>query len=186
MRRRNIGITLFALVVGVAAIAVAIGTSNANVNSDGNDRGQPLTQDGQDATEVLAAAVRRLLTVDHGFATDGPPPFTSVYVADAFGGVGGTPLEPLELEAIAAAVNESGPTAQYTDDPQELIRELFDGTHPGAVVVTVEALRLEQERAEIELHLWCGSLCGIYLTYEAVEVDGTWIITGPIGPITMS
>ena len=50
----------------------------------------------------------------------------------------------------------------------------------------IEAQRLEQERPEIELHLWCGSLCGIYLTYEAVEVDGTWIITGPIGPITMS
>ena len=121
-----------------------------------------MTQEDRDAAGVLAAAVRQLLTVDHGFGTDEPPPFTGVHIADAFGGIGGTPLEPPQLEAIAAAVNESGATAQYIDDPQGLIQKLFDDTPRGAAVVIVEALRLERGRAEVELHLWCGSLCGVW------------------------
>ena len=61
---------------------------------DLDDPGQPLAQRQRDAADVLAAAVRQLLTVDHGFA-DAPPLFTDVYVGDALGGRGGEPLEPL-------------------------------------------------------------------------------------------
>lgn len=55
---------------------------------DLDDPGQPLTHRQRDAADVLAAAVRQLLTVDHGF-NDAPPPFTDVYVGDALGGRGG-------------------------------------------------------------------------------------------------
>ena len=52
--------------------------------------------------------------------------------------------------------------------------------------MTIKALRLEQERAEVEVRLWCRSLCGVYVTYEAVDANGSWIITRPVGPIAMS
>ncbi len=48
------------------------------------------------------------------------------------------------------------------------------------------ALHLGAAQAEVELHLWCGSLCGVYLTYAAEQVDGQWVITGIVGPIAMS
>lgn len=149
------------------------------------DPGVPVTQADQDSAAILAAAVTQLLTVDHGFS-DGPSPFTGVQVADAFGGLGATSLEPLQLEAVAAAANEGGFNVQYIDDPRALIEKLFDDTPPGAAVVTIDALPLEAGRAEVELQLWCGSLCGVFLTYEVLETDEGWTVTGPIGPIAMS
>lgn len=152
---------------------------------DLDDPGQPLTRPQLDAADVLAAAVRQLLTVDHGFG-DAPPPFTAVHVSNAYGGPAGTPLEPLQLERIAAVVNETGATVQYVDDPDGLAAKLFDDTPQGVAVITIDALQLGAAQAEVELHLWCGSLCGVYLTYTAEQVDGKWVITGIVGPIAMS
>ena len=152
---------------------------------DTTDPSVPVTQAEQDAAAILAAAVTRLLTIDHGFG-DGPSPFTGVHIADAFGGLGGAPLAPLQLEVIAAAANENGFNVQYIDDPRALAEKLFSDTPPGAAVLTIDALHLETGRAEVELQLWCGSLCAIYLTYEVVETNGVWTVTGPIGPIAMS
>ncbi len=153
---------------------------------DVDDPGQLLTQRQRDAAEVLAAAVWQLLTVDHGFGVGNPPPFTDVHVGNALGGPAGTPLDPLQLERIAAVVNETGATVQYVDDPDGLAAKLFDSAPTGVAVITIDALHLGTAQAEVELHLWCGSLCGIYLTYAAERVDGQWVITGIVGPIAMS
>jgi hypothetical protein len=152
---------------------------------DLDEPGQPPTQQQLDAADVLAAAVRQLLTVDHGFG-DAPPPFTAVHVGDALGGPTGTPLEPLQLERIAAVVNETGAWVQYIDDPDGLAAKLFDDTPPGVAVLTIDALQLGATQAEVELHIWCGSLCAVYLTYAAEQIDGQWVITGIVGPIAMS
>jgi hypothetical protein len=53
-------------------------------------------------------------------------------------------------------------------------------------VVNVERIDLLDDRAEIELGVWCGSLCGVYVTYEATPMDGGWEITDTPGPIAMS
>ena len=155
---------------------------------DLDDPSQPLTQRQRDAADVLAAAVRQLLTVNHGFAlVDGSPlPFTDVHIGDALGGPGGTPLEPLQRERIAAAVNETGATVQYVDDPNALTEKLFDDPPPGVAVITFDALDLEPDGAVVELHLWCGSLCAVFVSYEVSSVDGEWTITGLAGPIAMS
>ena len=176
-----VGRVTFELDEGVVTVA-----SIEQLFDDVDDPGPPLTQEQRDAADVLAAAVRRLLTVDHGFGVDTPPPFTGVHIGDALGGRAGTPLEPLQLERIAAVVNESGATVQYVDDPDGLAAKLFDDTPPGVAVITIDALHLGAAQAEVELHLWCGSLCGVYLTYAAERVDGQWVITGIVGPIAIS
>ena len=152
---------------------------------DLDDPGQPLTQQQRDAADVLAAAVRQLLTVDHGFG-DAPPPFTDVYVGDALGGRGGEPLEPLQLERIAAALNESGATAQFVDDPDGLIEKLFDDTPAGAAMIIIDALDLLPDGAVVELHYWCALQCVVFVSYEVASVDGEWTITGLASPIAMS
>ena len=164
---------------------------------DSADPSAPVTQADQDAAAILAAAVAQLLTFDHGFS-ESPPPFTEVYIADAFGGLGGERLGPLQLEAIAAAADESGFNVQYIDDPRTLIDELFNGARTGAAVLTIDALHLEPGRAEVELQLWCGSLCGVFLTYEVVETaagvdrhrtdwaDRDVLIRGPIRKVRVS
>ena len=153
---------------------------------DVDDPGRPATQEQRDSADVLAAAVLRLLTIDHGFGVGTPAPFTRVHIGEALGGRGGTPLEPLQLERIAAAVNETGATMQYLDDPHGLIQALFNGAPQGTAVITIDALRLQSGRGEVELRLWCGSLCAVFLTYEAVLEGGEWTITGTVGPIAMS
>ncbi len=159
---------------------------------DRDDSGQPPTQQqrdtgdmlaARDVPDILAAAVRQLLTVDHGF--NEAPPFTDVYVGNALGGLGGEPLEPLQLERIAATVNEIGATAQYVDDPDGLIQKLFDNTPEGAAVIIIDSLDLLPEGAVVELHYWCASQCVVFVSYEVASVDGEWIVT-LAGPILMS
>jgi hypothetical protein len=130
--------------------------------------------------------VTQILTVDHSFGQGVPPPFDDVRVADALGGAGGPPLTDLQRELIAEAVQTTGATVQFTDNPQGMTDDLFDQDLPGVAVLTIDALEVESGRAEVGMSLWCGSLCGVYLTYEAIESDEGWTITGPIGPIALS
>ena len=58
-------------------------------------------------------------------------------------------------------------------------------THSVAVA-SMDDVRFDGERAEIEMRLWCGSLCGVFLTYEAVLGSAGWEILGTTGPIAMS
>ena len=53
-------------------------------------------------------------------------------------------------------------------------------------VVSVSDLRINGDRAEIDMGLWCGSLCGTWFTYEAERAGETWRILGTTGPIAVS
>ncbi|MGI9657268.1 MAG: hypothetical protein ACR2OD_00040, partial [Gaiellaceae bacterium] len=55
-----------------------------------------------------------------------------------------------------------------------------------AAVVSVDALRIEGDRAEVALGLWCGDICGIWFTYEAERASDGWRILGIDGPIAVS
>ena len=151
---------------------------------DLGDPSQPLTRQQRDTANMLAAAVWQLLTVDHGF--NEAPPFTDVYVGNALGGLGGEPLEPLQMERIAATVNEIGATAQYVDDPDGLIPKLFDNKPEGTAVIIIDSLDLLPDGAVVELHYWCASQCVVFVSYELASVDGEWTVTGLAGPIAMS
>lgn len=153
---------------------------------DADDPSTPLDPDDEDAAAILAAATTQILTVDHSFGVGGPPPFSDVRVATAAGGTGGTPLAALTLEAMASAVTDTGASIEFVDDSRAMIEELFDAQLPGVAVLTVGAVRLEDGRAEVDVELWCGSLCGVFLTYEVLETDDGWQVTGPIGPIAVS
>lgn len=153
---------------------------------DDRDPSTSIAPDDANAAAILAASVKQILTVDHSFGVGSPPPFDDVRVATAIGGTSGAPLAPLQLESIAAAVEATGATVEFTSDPRALIDELFDANQPGVAVVTVSSVDVDGDRAEVGMDLWCGSLCGVFLTYEAVLTDGAWTVTGPIGPIAVS
>jgi hypothetical protein len=136
-----------------------------------------------DRAAVIVAAISRLLTVDNTFG--GGDVFDDVRVADTIGGDDDDPLQPIELELIAAAVQHSA-TVTFIGDADALAEELFEASPQGVAIVSVDGLRMESDRAEIDLGMWCGSLCGTWLTYEAVAGLDGWEITGPIGPIAVS
>ena len=45
-----------------------------------------------------------------------------------------------------------------------------------ADLVSVDRILLLDDRAEVELRYWCGSLCAVFLTYEAVPDHNGWTI----------
>ena len=124
----------------------------------------------------------RLLIDDNSFG--GRDVFDDIRVARQLGSDGAA-LAPLDLELAAAVLSEYG-TVTFIDDPTGQIEELFEQTPTGVAIVTVERVELLDDRAEIELSLWCGSLCGVYITYGAVPTADGWEITGPVGPIAVS
>jgi hypothetical protein len=143
-----------------------------------------------DRAAVLVAGLRELVFVDNTFG--GGSPFETLLVGTRIGGDSGLELYSLELELIAAALQEGG-TVKFIDDPDAETRRLFEAATEGVAVspdliavLTVRDLRLDGDRAEIDLSMWCGSLCGTYLTYEVVAGDSGWDVTGPIGPIAVS
>ena len=131
---------------------------------------------------LIAAAALRLVTFDNSFG--GADVFDDIRVARTVGS-DGSPLAPLDLELIAGTLSDLG-IVRFIYDPDAEIATLFDASPAGVAVVAVERIDLFDDRAEIELRLWCGSLCGVYLTYGAAPVDGGWEITGTIGPIAVS
>ncbi len=86
---------------------------------------------------------------------------------------------------IDETLSELG-TVRYVDNADAEIGALFSESPAGVAVVSVDRVLLLDDRAEVELRLWCGSLCGVFLTYEAVPADSGWNIVGTIGPIGVS
>lgn len=156
------------LVVGVAACA-------------GSD--EPATEGGGLA-ELQAAAVERLVTVDNSFGPDADP-FDGIEVASVIGGDTGQRLEPAAFDQIDAALQGSA-TVAFIDDADSRIAELFDQNTLDVAVVSIDDMRVDGSAAELDMRLWCGSVCGVFLTYEAELTDGGWEIVGTAGPIAVS
>jgi heat shock protein HslJ len=161
---------------------------NGNITSASIERDTP-PDPGNDVVEdparanLIADAAQRLLTVDNGFG--GADVFDDIRIATVIGADPGQPLQFLDLEMIAVAVEQLG-TVHYIDDADTEINTLLEESPAGVAVVSVERLVILDDRAEVEMRLWCGSLCGVFLTYEAEPQNGGWHITGTTGPTAMS
>lgn len=133
--------------------------------------------------DLIAGAVKRLLTIDNSFG--GADVFDDIRIATVIGTNPEQPLQGLDLEMIAAAVADVG-TVRFIDDANAEINLLFEESPAGVAIVSVERVLMLGDRAEVAMQLWCGSLCGVFLTYEAAPNDGGWDIIGTTGPIAMS
>lgn len=133
--------------------------------------------------DLIAAAVKRLLTVDNSFG--GRDVFADILVARVIGSDPDQALQGLDLEMIAVALEELG-NVRFVADADAEIDALFSAPPTGTAVVSVDRVLVLDDHAEVELRLWCGPLCGVFLTYEAVLDGAGWNITGTTGPIAIS
>lgn len=171
--------------MAVVLVAAGCGSSDAESVSGEGDSG--------DTAAVLAAAVQELITVDHTFG-EGPPPFTDYLLLDATDpaagsgdpgdGVGRT-LTDGERSAIEEVVSNYG-SVQWIADPGDYRTDDLRPTVEGAAIVGVGEPVFDQQAALVPVSLWCGGLCGTWLTYRVEVVDGTWVVTGVDGPIAIS
>lgn len=144
--------------------------------------------------KVMAAAVLELITENHTFG-DGPPPFTEFLIQsslDAFAGnpTGDTAVEVRQLtdaerSAIESVVEPFG-AVRWIDDPSEWQNADLAPTIDGAVIIGVGEPTFDNDEALVPVSLWCGGLCGTWLTYRLARADQGWQVTGIEGPIAVS
>ena len=167
-----------ALTLTLLLVAVACGDDDASPSPPGDESRDDVLDD------LEAAAIIRLVTVDNSFGPD-TDPFDIINVGTLIGGDANQALQPSARSQIATAL-EASAEILFIDDVEAVIDELFDQDTTGTAVASVEDRRIDGERAELDMRLWCGSLCGVFLTYEAELTDAGWEILGTTGPIAVS
>jgi hypothetical protein len=144
--------------------------------------------------EMMAAALVELITENHGFS-DGPAPFTvyliqnrtdpSAVIVDAPTDDSVRPLTVTEMRAIEDAVSEYG-TVRWIDDPAQWQTPDLTPTVEGAAILGVGEPVVEDQSGLVPVSMWCGGLCGTWLTYRLDLTNTAWRVTGIEGPIAIS
>lgn len=147
---------------------------------------------GSVSAELMAAALAQLVTEDNTFG-GGPPPFSRYLVqssTDPAAGDGSTgsaarALTEAEQAAVGAVLEPFGPV-EFIDDPDEWRTPNLTPTVEGAVILGVGEPEIDGDSALVPVSLWCGGLCGTWLTYRINLVDDAWTVSGVEGPIAIS
>jgi hypothetical protein len=123
---------------------------------------------------VLAAALLELVTENHTFG-EGPPPFSEYLIQSSLDPHAGDPtgdataidrdLTSAERSAIEAALAALGPV-RWIDDPDAWRTPDLMPTLEGSVILGVGEPRFDGDQALVPVSLWCGGLCGTWLTYR--------------------
>jgi hypothetical protein len=176
----RIGVVFLAFSVLVAACG--------RVESTGGDPGS------SQAAEMMAAALVELITEDHGFG-EGPPPFTEYLIQNRIDTSAGNAiasssesarqLTGTERAAIEEAVREYG-VVRWIDDPSDWQTSDLVPTIEGAAILGVGEPVIEADTGLVPVSMWCGGLCGTWLTYRLDVVDDVWVVTDIEGPIAVS
>ena len=188
MRRRR--------AIAWAVVLVALTLASAACGGDGAPAGAgtAAATTARDASaEVMGAAVRRLVTRDHTFGRGGHR-FTEYLLLSrtdpAAGSPGGPdaaarPLTAAERRAIAAAVAGLGPH-RFIDDASQARTDDLQPVVEGSAIVSVGEPEIDGDTALVPATLWCGNVCGIWITYRVDRVGGAWRVTGVEGPTAIS
>jgi ABC-2 type transport system permease protein len=141
-------------------------------------------------TQIYAAVIRQLYTVDHTF--EQAPNFPIVYlVRSTQDGIGDPDAPRSDSQVLPEAVQEAV-TASLADLPAKLVWvddraevPLDDQTGAvsgGGVIVTVGNIHLDEEgRASVSASLYFANLGAGGRTYVLEQVGGTWQVTGDTG-----
>ena len=90
-----------------------------------------------------------------------------------------------EQAAIEGAVETFG-AVRWITDPNEFITDELAPTIDGAAIIGVGEPEFDGDEALVPVSLWCGGLCGTWLTFKLAFTDGGWEVTGIEGPISIS
>jgi hypothetical protein len=132
-------------------------------------------------TEILLQATLRLLQSDTTFE-DGYR-FPTVLVVDRV--KDGTPLSADQMAALSRAIAPLG-TVEFIADRDDYINHDLRPTVEGSAIITLGPVTIVGNQAKIDMEMWCGGLCGIWLTYALETGDAGWEILGTVGPIAIS
>jgi hypothetical protein len=96
------------------------------------------------------------------------------------------PLTRSERAAVEAALGDLG-TVTWIDDADEWRTGNLDPVLVGSAILGVgEPVFYGDDAALVPVSLWCGGLCGTWLTYRVDLVDGDWVVVDVVGPVMIS
>jgi hypothetical protein len=162
------------------------GTPQSGIDP-GNDR----------SVAIYSAVIRQLVTKDHTFG-QGESPFEHVYVLDgvvprtgnvnqSFSTEPDRPFADDLKQAIEAELRDLPPIDFVTDRDSVLRgRQGRGGVVNRGVIVSLGPIAPSGNRVEVANNLWCGGLCGQWLTYVVKRQHGRWRVTGTVGPVAIS
>ena len=193
---RRMTILVLAAVLVLAACEDESPRERTDRNQEDVPAGAPQNEADPRSVEIYAAVIRRLVTKDHTFG-GAPSPFEHVYVLDGPlpGGKwprndSGRPEKQFSTAVKdALKVELTGlPPIDFISDPDSARfgKDLMGGVKKRGVIVTVGPIVGRAHNVKVPNSLWCGGLCGQWLTYRLKVRGGNWRVTGTVGPIAIS
>ena len=154
-----------------------------------------LTEAERESAEVAiyTAVTRQLVEIDNTF---GPHHrFSHILVvnyldpdaADAMqGGQSAGPLSEDQRSAITDAIEHLAPV-RFINSPSEFIQEdVLAPVIPGSVIITLAPAEFDEDGAKVGVNLWCGGVCGLWVTYRVTEEPDGWTVVGREGTWSIS
>jgi hypothetical protein len=145
-----------------------------------------------DAAAVMAAALQRLVAQDNTF---GPGhTFTALLVLSSLDPAAGTAqsdagpgraLTAAERTAIEASLAGLGPL-RWIDDADEWRTTDLMPVIEGSAILGVGEPSFDSAGALVPVSLWCGGVCGIWLTMRLALREGAWVVVGTEGDFFIS
>lgn len=142
---------------------------------------------------IYAAVTQQLIELDNTFGPDHR--FSEVLVVehtrvDAGNhideGPPGDPLTGEEQTAIVAAIEHLSPV-RFISSREEFIRhDVLQPLIPESVIITLAPVEFDRNGATVGANLWCGGVCGLWLTYRVTEEPNGWTVTGTEGDRAIS
>jgi hypothetical protein len=77
-------------------------------------------------------------------------------------------------------------TVRWIDDPTDWQASDLTPTVEGAAILGVGEPVVEARSGVVPVSMWCGVLCGIWLTYRLGLINTVWVVTDVEGPIAIS
>lgn len=193
---RKMPVLLLALVLVVAACD-SESPPEPRVENQGNLSPKAHQDDADPRTvEIYAAVIRRLVTKDHTFG-GAPSPFDHVFILDGLRQGAGDPSKGMgppdkrfsrEIKEALKIELASLPPIDFISDPDSVRvgRDLMGGVKKNGVIVTVGPILGRGRNVKVPNSIWCGGLCGQWLTYRLTLRGGNWRIMGTVGPYAIS
>lgn len=173
-----------ALVATALVLVLAAGAADSPSGDPGPSTSRPTSTTvlGNPAVdEILVQATLHLLRNDTTFG-DGYV-FPAVLMVDHL--QDGTPLTADQITVLTTAVSTLS-EVEFIGDPNDFITDDLRPTIEGAAIVTLGPVTIDGNNATIDMEMWCGGLCGIWLTYALEIGHAGWEVLGTVGPIAVS
>lgn len=189
------------LITLVAITMFAVGCTNESAErlttTSRSSGTESPTDEARAEIEIYSAVIRRLVTKDHTFGR-GTSPFKYVYVVDGPINDAGDPREdlfgpaskPFSTNVIDGIEEELRdlPPVRFVADGNDMRRgkEGMGGVKKDGVIISLGSIERKKDRVNVSNGLWCGGLCGQWMTYVLTQEGGGWKISGTTGPYVIS